>query len=131
MYCFIARSTYLASYGKELLLTSFIPVNGQDFSPQKERGEGPLVLTKSFPPLWARRISRGLLFRKTRASIKGPGDIISAIVSARVPPLFTRYLLQIWSLQLLLETLPLSCHPQRVLNQKAPSVLSHLPTELL
>ena len=74
MYCFIARSTYLASYGKELLLTSFIPVNGQ-----KERGEGPLVLTKSFPPLWARRISRGLLFRKTRASIKRPGDILSAM----------------------------------------------------
>ena len=48
VYCFIARSTYLASYEKELLLTSFIPVNGQDFSPQEERSEGPLVLTKYF-----------------------------------------------------------------------------------
>ena len=131
MYCFITRSTYLGSYGKELLLISFIPVNGQHFSPQKERGEGPLVLTKSFPPLWARRISRGLLFRKTRASIKRPGDILSAMGVCKSSSIITRYLLQIWSLQPLLKTIPLPCHPQRVLNQKAPSVLSHLPTELL
>ena len=136
VYCFIARSTYLASYGKELLLPSFIPVNGQDFSPQKERSEGPLVLAKSFPPLWARRISRGLLFRKTRASIKRLGDILSAMgvckSSSIIYTLFTSDLLVFcWSLQPLLETLPLCCHPQRVLNQKAPSVLSHLPTELL
>ena len=47
-YCFISRSTYLASYGKELLLTPFIPVNGQYFSPKKEREVKPTRLNKVF-----------------------------------------------------------------------------------